>query len=117
MERPARPAGFKDGRKYTKGEPPGPYFYPGDDYVDRTASDGYNWGVSKRNQGDRWRQMLEIFDEFMNFARSTAPSGGARSKEPVDEPKPSSGRSSAGKVVLHISTPGPAAPPPVPNGV
>jgi hypothetical protein len=62
-------AGFKDGRKYTKGEPPAPYFYPGNDYVDWIASDGYNWGVSKRNQGDRWRQVLEIFDEFMIFAR------------------------------------------------
>jgi hypothetical protein len=62
-------AGFKDGRKYTGGEPPGPYFYPGDDYVDWIASDGYNWGVSERNQGDRWRQVFEIFDEFMVFAR------------------------------------------------
>jgi Glycosyl hydrolase family 26 len=62
-------AGFKDGRKYTGGDPPGPYFYPGDDYVDWIASDGYNWGVSKRNQGDRWRQVIEIFDEFMVFAR------------------------------------------------
>ena len=62
-------AGFKDGRKYTGGDPPAPYFYPGDDYVDWIASDGYNWGVSKRDQGDRWRQVLEIFDEFMVFAR------------------------------------------------
>ena len=62
-------AGFKDGRKYTGGDPPGAYFYPGDDYVDWIASDGYNWGVSERNQGDRWRQVFEIFDEFMVFAR------------------------------------------------
>src|SRR5437868_13983945 len=62
-------AGFKAGRKYTGGDPPGPYFYPGDDYVDWIASDGYNWGVSERNQGDRWRQAFEIFDEFMVFAR------------------------------------------------
>jgi len=63
-------AGFKDGRKYTGGNPPAPYFYPGDEYVDWIASDGYNWGVSKRDQGDRWRQVLEIFDEFMVFARA-----------------------------------------------
>jgi hypothetical protein len=62
-------AGFKDGRKYTGGNPPAPYFYPGDEYVDWIAADGYNWGVSKRNQGDRWRQAIEIFDEFMVFAR------------------------------------------------
>jgi hypothetical protein len=62
-------AGFKDGRKYTGGNPPAPYFYPGDEYVDWIAADGYNWGVSKRDQGDRWRQVLEIFDEFMVFAR------------------------------------------------
>ncbi|HVW35220.1 MAG TPA: glycosyl hydrolase [Acidimicrobiia bacterium] len=62
-------AGFKDGRKYTGGDPPAPYFYPGDEYVDWIAADGYNWGVSKRDQGDRWRQVLEIFDEFMVFAR------------------------------------------------
>jgi hypothetical protein len=63
-------AGFKDGRKYTGGNPPAPYFYPGDNYVDWIAADGYNWGVSKRDQGDRWRQVLEIFDEFMVFARA-----------------------------------------------
>jgi hypothetical protein len=66
----ANAAGFKDSRKYTHGEPAAPYFYPGDDYVDWIAADGYNWGVSKRNQGDRWRQVLEIFDEFMVFARA-----------------------------------------------
>ena len=62
-------AGFKDGRKYTHGEPPAPFFYPGDEHVDWIAADGYNWGVSKRDQGDRWRHVLEIFDEFMVFAR------------------------------------------------
>jgi hypothetical protein len=65
----ANAAGFKDGRKYTGGEPPAPFFYPGDTYVDWIAADGYNWGVSKRNQGDRWRYALEIFDEFMVFGR------------------------------------------------
>jgi hypothetical protein len=66
----ANAAGFKDKRKYSNNEPPAPYFYPGDEYVDWIAADGYNWGVSKRNQGDRWRQVLEIFDEFMVFARA-----------------------------------------------
>jgi len=62
-------AGFKDKRKYTNDQPPAPFFYPGDEYVDWIASDGYNWGVSKRDQGDRWRFVVEIFDEFMVFAR------------------------------------------------
>jgi hypothetical protein len=62
-------AGFKDKRSYTDDQPPAPFFYPGDDYVDWIASDGYNWGVSKRDQGDRWRHVIEIFDEFMVFAR------------------------------------------------
>ena len=65
----ANAAGFKDKRKYSNNEPPGPHFYPGDEYVDWIAADGYNWGVSERNQGDRWRQVFEIFDEFMVFAR------------------------------------------------
>ena len=62
-------AGFKDKRRYSHDEPPAPYFYPGDEYVDWIAADGYNWGVSKRDQGDRWRHVIEIFDEFMVFAR------------------------------------------------
>ena len=62
-------AGFKDDAKFTNGQPPAPFFYPGDEYVDWIATDGYNWGVSKRNQGDRWRYAIEIFDEFMVFAR------------------------------------------------
>ncbi|MGH9038177.1 MAG: glycoside hydrolase family 26 protein [Acidimicrobiia bacterium] len=62
-------AGFKDDRGYTDDQPPAPFFYPGDDYVDWIAADGYNWGVSKRDQGDRWRHVIEIFDEFMVFAR------------------------------------------------
>ncbi|MGH9040207.1 MAG: glycoside hydrolase family 26 protein [Acidimicrobiia bacterium] len=62
-------AGFKDKRSYSNDEPPAPHFYPGDEYVDWIAADGYNWGVSKRNQGDRWRHFIEIFDEFMVFAR------------------------------------------------
>ncbi|HLF39873.1 MAG TPA: glycosyl hydrolase, partial [Acidimicrobiia bacterium] len=49
-------------------------YYPGDEYVDWISSDGYNWGVSDRNSGgDRWRGFVEIFDEFMVWARSTGP--------------------------------------------
>ncbi|MGH9283036.1 MAG: hypothetical protein ACRD0S_08865, partial [Acidimicrobiales bacterium] len=54
-------------------------YYPGDDVVDWISSDGYNWGVSDRNgsggHDDRWRGFVEIFDEFMLWARSTGPSG------------------------------------------
>ncbi len=51
-------------------------YYPGDEYVDWVAADGYNWGASKRNSGlskDRWRGFVEIYDEFMVWARSTGP--------------------------------------------
>ncbi len=54
-------------------------YYPGDDVVDWISSDGYNWGVSDRNgsggHDDRWRGFVEIFDEFMVWARSTGPKG------------------------------------------
>jgi hypothetical protein len=48
-------------------------YYPGDEYVDWVSADGYNWGAAKRadQSGDRWRGMIEIFDEFMVWARST----------------------------------------------
>ncbi|HEY3239022.1 MAG TPA: glycosyl hydrolase, partial [Acidimicrobiia bacterium] len=47
-------------------------YYPGDTYVDWVSADGYNWhGAAGRN--DRYRQMLEIYDEFMIWARSTGP--------------------------------------------
>ncbi|MGH8990294.1 MAG: glycoside hydrolase family 26 protein [Acidimicrobiia bacterium] len=54
-------------------------YYPGDDVVDWISADGYNWGVSDRNgsggHDDRWRGFVEIFDEFMVWARSTGPKG------------------------------------------
>lgn len=65
----ANAAGFTKKDKITGGEPPAPYYYPGDDYVDWISADGYNWGISKRDQGDRWRHFPEIFDAFMVFAR------------------------------------------------
>jgi hypothetical protein len=61
-------------------------YYPGDATVDWISADGYNWALSKRNkesnyQRDRWRGFIEIFDEFMTWARST----GAIPASMVDE--------------------------------
>ena len=51
-------------------------YYPGDEYVDWVSADGYNWAASDRNrevnyEKDRWRSFVEIYDEFMVWARST----------------------------------------------
>ena len=51
-------------------------YYPGDEYVDWVSADGYNWAASDRNKDagykrDRWRGFVEIYDEFMAWARST----------------------------------------------
>ena len=53
-------------------------YYPGDEYADWIAADGYNWAASLRNkkanyERDRWRSFVEIYDEFMTWARSTGP--------------------------------------------
>ncbi|HEV7865448.1 MAG TPA: glycosyl hydrolase [Acidimicrobiia bacterium] len=53
-------------------------YYPGDEWVDWVSADGYNWAASDRNQAagykrDRWRGFVEIYDEFMTWARSTGP--------------------------------------------
>ena len=63
-------------------------YYPGDAYVDWVSADGYNWGVSRRNDWgdgdrDRWRGFVEIYDEFMVWARSTGPaaSGGTPTED------------------------------------
>jgi hypothetical protein len=46
-------------------------FYPGDDYVDWVSADGYNWhGAVGRSGQDRFRNFLEIYDQFMLWARS-----------------------------------------------
>jgi hypothetical protein len=55
-------------------------YYPGDATVDWVSADGYNWALSKRNRQsgykrDRWRGFVEIFDEFMVWARWTPASG------------------------------------------
>jgi hypothetical protein len=68
--------GFKNGNP-----PPAPLYYPGDDYVDWVSADGYNWhGAIGRN--DRYRNFLEIYDEFMLWARTADPAHqkGAQSK-------------------------------------
>jgi hypothetical protein len=69
--------GYKINDPFTGGKPPAPQYYPGDDYVDWVAADGYNWhGASGQNGLDRYREMLEIYDEFMLWARSDDPATG-----------------------------------------
>ena len=49
-------AGFKDGRKYTGGNPPAPSFYPGDEYVDwiaPTATTGASPSATRATAGAR----------------------------------------------------------------
>jgi ribosomal protein L24E len=54
--------------------PPAPLFYPGDDYVDWVAADGYNWhGAEGPNGQDDYRNFLEIYDQFMDWARTADP--------------------------------------------
>ena len=43
-------------------------FYPGDDYVDWTCADGYNWAPGRR--GDDWRSFKDIFSGFYGWAPS-----------------------------------------------
>jgi hypothetical protein len=69
--------GFKAGDSITGGKPPAPFYYPGDKYVDWVAADGYNWhGATGRAGSDRYRDLLEIYDEFMLWARSDDPTTG-----------------------------------------
>jgi len=42
-------------------------FYPGDDFVDWTCADGYNWAPGR--PGDQWRSFQEIFSGFYGWAR------------------------------------------------
>ena len=45
-------------------------YYPGDDYVDRVALDGYNWGLSQ--SWSRWQEFDEIFgDAYRRVAALT----------------------------------------------
>lgn len=46
-------------------------YYPGNDYVDVVALDGYNWGTSRKDE--RWRTPEELFGEGIRQARQLAP--------------------------------------------
>jgi hypothetical protein len=74
---------FKLKDALTGGEIPAPQYYPGDDVVDWVSADGYNWHGSNSDNGkDDYRDFLEIFDEFMKWAREpdTARGKGASTK-------------------------------------
>ncbi len=45
--------------------------YPGDDYVDVVALDGYNWGTSREDT--RWRSPSQLFDATLADVRALAP--------------------------------------------
>jgi hypothetical protein len=51
-------------------------YYPGDAYVDWVSADGYNWhgAVGRPANADRYRDFLEIYDQFMLWARTDDPS-------------------------------------------
>jgi Glycosyl hydrolase family 26 len=68
--------GYKINDPYTGNKPPAPQYYPGDDYVDWVSADGYNWHGAPTHPGDRNRDFLEIYDEFMLWARSDDPATG-----------------------------------------
>ncbi|MGH9000294.1 MAG: hypothetical protein ACRDY7_13000 [Acidimicrobiia bacterium] len=70
-------------------------YYPGDDVVDWISADGYNWAMSIRNEEanppysrDRFRGMVEIFDEFMVWARWTPASGPVPEGMRMDDGEP-----------------------------
>jgi hypothetical protein len=80
---------FKNPNQYTKA-----YawdYYPGDEWVDWVSADGYNWAASYRNRDagykrDRWRGFVEIYDEFMTWARSTGPVPQSMQDDAADVP-------------------------------
>ncbi len=48
--------------------------YPGDDYVDWTGLDGYNWGTNPASP-DRWRSFDQLFDStYDQIVETIAPS-------------------------------------------
>jgi Glycosyl hydrolase family 26 len=66
-------------------------YYPGDEWVDWVSADGYNWAASYRNRDagykrDRWRGFVEIYDEFMTWARSTGPVPASMQADAADVP-------------------------------
>jgi hypothetical protein len=68
--------GYKINDPYTNNQPPAPQYYPGDAYVDWVSADGYNWHGAPTHPGDRYRDFLEIYDQFMKWARSDDPATG-----------------------------------------
>jgi len=76
--------GYKINDPFTGDKPPAPQYYPGDDYVDWVSSDGYNWFGAPTHPGDHYREFLEIYDEFMVWARSDdASTGHVGSSKPI----------------------------------
>jgi Glycosyl hydrolase family 26 len=45
-------------------------YYPGDDYVDWLAADGYNWYPAK--SGSSWRSFAQVFSNFKSWATTHA---------------------------------------------
>ena len=76
--------GYKVRYDFTGGLEPAPQYYPGDDVVDWVSADGYNWhGSFSENGKDDYRDFLEIYDEFMLWARTADP---ARNKGASSKP-------------------------------
>jgi hypothetical protein len=76
--------GYKINDPFTGDKPPSPQYYPGDDYVDWVSSDGYNWHGAPTHPGDDYRDFLEIYDEFMLWARTADPATGkGASSKPI----------------------------------
>jgi beta-mannanase len=51
--------------------PPFEEFYPGDDYVDWVALDGYNWGTTQ--SWSRWQTLAEVFGPSYDEVTALAP--------------------------------------------
>ncbi|MCK5725380.1 MAG: hypothetical protein KAH22_00990 [Thiotrichaceae bacterium] len=65
-------------------------YYPGDDYVDWTSIDGYNWGSNRRYHP--WKSFSEVFSSAYNTLTSHYPRkpimiGEVSSAEPSDLPE------------------------------
>jgi ribosomal protein L24E len=76
--------GYKINDPFTGDKPPSPQYYPGDEYVDWVSADGYNWHGAPTHPGDRYRDFLEIYDQFMKWAREPDPAHGkGASSKPI----------------------------------
>lgn len=70
-------------------------YYPGDDVVDWTSIDGYNWGSNY--SFTKWRSFAELFEEKYNLLMLHYPSkpiliAEVASAEPTDVPNPALGQ-------------------------